>query len=100
MALVNQWTAVAASLAAALSLGLWLAVPRGAQGDADAPASEATAEPMVVAKSPVAAGRYIVQIAGCNDCHTAGYAMSDGHVPESQWLTGNPVGWRGPLGTT
>jgi hypothetical protein len=45
-------------------------------------------------------GRYLVRIAGCNDCHTAGYAESSGKVPEKQWLTGSDVGWRGPWGTT
>jgi mono/diheme cytochrome c family protein len=45
-------------------------------------------------------GRYLVRIAGCNDCHTPGYAESSGAIPEKQWLTGSPVGWRGPWGTT
>ena len=45
-------------------------------------------------------GRYVVQIGGCNDCHTAGYAPSGGKVPEAQWLTGDALGWRGPWGTT
>lgn len=45
-------------------------------------------------------GRYLVQIGGCNDCHTAGYAQAGGAIPESQWLTGDRVGWRGPWGTT
>lgn len=45
-------------------------------------------------------GRYIARIAGCNDCHTPGYAMSGGQVPEQAWLTGDAVGWRGPWGTT
>ena len=45
-------------------------------------------------------GRYLAKVAGCNDCHTAGYAMSGGKVPESQWLTGDKLGWRGPWGTT
>ena len=45
-------------------------------------------------------GRYLVKIAGCNDCHTPGYAHSGGKVPEKQWLTGDKVGWRGPWGTT
>jgi uncharacterized membrane protein len=26
-------------------------------------------------------GRYLVQITGCNDCHTAGYAAAEGAVP-------------------
>lgn len=45
-------------------------------------------------------GRYIVRIAGCNDCHTTGYAQTGGQVPESQWLMGDALGWRGPWGTT
>ncbi|HYC44961.1 MAG TPA: hypothetical protein VED01_05695 [Burkholderiales bacterium] len=45
-------------------------------------------------------GRYLVKVAGCNDCHTAGYAMSGGKVPESQWLMGDKLGWKGPWGTT
>ena len=48
----------------------------------------------------VARGRYLVQIAGCNDCHTPGYPESGGKVPEAQWLTGDALGWRGPWGTT
>ena len=45
-------------------------------------------------------GRYLVMIAGCNDCHTAGFAQAGGTTPESEWLTGDTVGWRGPWGTT
>jgi mono/diheme cytochrome c family protein len=45
-------------------------------------------------------GRYLAQVAGCNDCHTSGYLMSNGQIPESQWLMGDSFGWRGPWGTT
>jgi mono/diheme cytochrome c family protein len=45
-------------------------------------------------------GRYLVKIAGCNDCHTPGYAQAGGNVPEAQWLTGDALGWSGPWGTT
>jgi mono/diheme cytochrome c family protein len=45
-------------------------------------------------------GRYLVQVAGCNDCHTPGYAMAPEKVPESLWLTGDQLGWSGPWGTT
>ncbi len=45
-------------------------------------------------------GRYVALIAGCNDCHTPGYAINDGNVPEEKWLTGDNFGWRGPWGTT
>lgn len=45
-------------------------------------------------------GRYLLKISGCNDCHTPGYALSGGAVPEKEWLTGDSLGWRGPWGTT
>jgi mono/diheme cytochrome c family protein len=45
-------------------------------------------------------GRYIAKVAGCNDCHTPGYAMTGGTVPEKDWLVGDAVGWKGPWGTT
>lgn len=45
-------------------------------------------------------GRYVVATAGCNDCHTPGYPQSNGTIPQSDWLTGNPVGFQGPWGTT
>jgi len=48
----------------------------------------------------IARGRYLISIAGCNDCHTPNFAPSGGKVPESQWLTGDALGWRGPWGTT
>ncbi|MEW6692217.1 MAG: cytochrome C [Pseudomonadota bacterium] len=45
-------------------------------------------------------GRYLTRIAGCNDCHTAGYMASAGNVPEAQWLLGDSLGWQGDWGTT
>jgi mono/diheme cytochrome c family protein len=45
-------------------------------------------------------GRYLIKVAGCNDCHTAGYGPTGGKVPEEQWLTGDILGWNGPWGTT
>ncbi len=45
-------------------------------------------------------GRYLVQISGCNDCHTSGYLMAPDKVPESDWLKGDSLGWYGPWGTT
>jgi hypothetical protein len=51
-------------------------------------------------KMSVDEGRYLVKIAGCNDCHTRGWMTSAGRVPESDSLTGDVVGWSGPWGTT
>lgn len=45
-------------------------------------------------------GRYLVKIGVCNDCHTPGFPESAGTLAESEWFTGNPVGFRGPWGTT
>ena len=45
-------------------------------------------------------GRYLVTIGGCNDCHTPGYPQAGGNVPENEWLTGVPVGYQGPWGTS
>lgn len=48
----------------------------------------------------LARGKYIVQIGGCNDCHTAGFAAGGATTPEAQWLAGDSLGFRGPWGTT
>jgi len=48
----------------------------------------------------LARGKYLVEIGGCNDCHTAGYAASGGKVPEPKWLLGDKLGYSGPWGTT
>jgi mono/diheme cytochrome c family protein len=48
----------------------------------------------------VARGRYLVTVSGCNDCHTPGGMEKGPAVPEVQWLTGLPVGFQGPWGTT
>lgn len=45
-------------------------------------------------------GRYILQIGGCNDCHTPEYPEKDGKVDEKLWMTGSILGWHGPWGTT
>ena len=58
------------------------------------------AAPAVAQQSDIARGRYIALIGGCNDCHAAGFPQKGGEVPEAEWLLGNPVGFRGPWGTT
>lgn len=62
--------------------------------------TQATVQPHVTAATPVEAGRYLATVAGCNDCHTAGYAEAGSRIPEEDRLAGSPVGWRGPWGMT
>lgn len=45
-------------------------------------------------------GRYLVDITGCNDCHTPGYPESNGNIPEPDRLTGSDVGFSGPWGVS
>lgn len=91
MAGANRSTGgLAAALATALAIVLTVAaVPQAAAQAVKGPDMRS-----------VERGRYLVRIAGCNDCHTAGYVQSGGKVPEREWLMGDVVGWRGPWGTT
>lgn len=50
--------------------------------------------------SSIERGRYLSVIAGCNECHTAGFAPSGGKIPESEWLLGDTIGFKGPWGTS
>jgi mono/diheme cytochrome c family protein len=63
-------------------------------------ATLALGQPVLAEMSQLDRGRYLAMIAGCNDCHTAGYLLGEGKTPEDQWLTGDAFGWRGPWGTT
>lgn len=54
----------------------------------------------VVAATDIEAGRYLVQITGCNDCHTPRGAPGSPPVPEADSLRGTGVGFYGPWGTT
>lgn len=56
--------------------------------------------PFVKGQSPLAVGEYLVAIGGCNDCHTPGWNQNPGNVPVALRLTGSPVGWSGPWGTS
>ncbi|WP_202922358.1 c-type cytochrome [Pseudoxanthomonas koreensis] len=91
----------------AIAIALCLASPcllSACQPAATATVPVAAATPAAAAAPAVdlvARGEYLVRIAGCNDCHTAGYAERQGQVPKEQWLTGSaPLGYNGPWGTT
>lgn len=72
---------------------LWVVLAQSAMADHKLSSGEPNAP-------QIERGRYLIKITGCNDCHTAGYAATGGKIPESQWLLGNTLGWRGPWGTT
>jgi mono/diheme cytochrome c family protein len=88
------WThlAVPALTIAALALG----APQVAAQKKEEPKAK-SAKPMSKAAQR---GKYLVEIGSCNDCHTPGFAETEGKVPEKDWLTGDVLGWRGPWGTT
>lgn len=60
-----------------------------------APQVASAADPATIAR-----GKYLVTISGCNDCHTPGGMERGPAVPEKDWLTGLPIGYQGPWGTT
>jgi mono/diheme cytochrome c family protein len=74
--------------------------PLSTQSNEPLKAIDRAVAPHIEAESPEAAGRYLVLVGGCNDCHTPDWDTSNGRLPESAWLTGKSVGFRGPWGTT
>lgn len=58
------------------------------------------AKPQVSSASDIESGRYLTVVGGCNDCHTRNWNETFGGVPDSERLTGTPVGWQGPWGVT
>ena len=74
--------------------------PRETRRAAAAAAAGSPAADTLAAHVSAERGRYLVKVGGCNDCHTPGFMEKGFAVPESEWLTGVPVGWKGPWGTT
>jgi mono/diheme cytochrome c family protein len=85
----RSWLTLVAAMAVLAFIG-------GAGADAAGPKKSVAGVDM----KKVDRGRYLSVIAGCNDCHTPGYLLSEGKVAEALWLTGDSFGWRGPWGTT
>lgn len=92
--------------AAFIALAAFLSL-QACSGPASAnPAEAAAGTPVehVLAANDADAGRYLVKIGGCNDCHTPGYvegiAMTGQATPESDWLQGGDVGFSGPWGVS
>lgn len=87
------------SSAAALLVGLLLGVA-GTKVSLTKTGIAATPKEAEAVFDEIARGRYLVQVGGCNDCHTPGFMQAPGQIPEAEWLTGVSLGWRGPWGTT
>lgn len=65
------------------------------------PGSDAVGETAYIhAATDLEAGRYFIIVAGCNDCHTPDWLENGPDIPEEDWLTGLPIGFRGPWGTS
>lgn len=87
----------------ALATALIACQPRAPEATlAQVPAHASAAGPTAArdAQDLLERGEYLVRIAGCNDCHTAGYAERQGEVAQADWLMGSPLGYSGPWGTT
>ena len=83
-------------VAGGMMVTLAMAATSGAEEGTDTGAPA----PYVAAATAEEAGRYLVIVGGCNDCHTPGWGETNGGVPEEQWLAGSPVGFQGPWGTS
>lgn len=79
--------------------GMMVTLAMAASGPVEGAGAEARS-PRVAADTPEMAGRYLVIVGGCNDCHTPGWMETNGEIPESAWLTGAAVGFQGPWGTS
>lgn len=89
-----------AGVRAVAGVGLAALVAACTPKPAHAPEAKAVEAPHVAAASPIEAGRYLALVGGCNDCHSPGYNQGGGTMPEADRMTGNPVGMRGPWGTS
>jgi hypothetical protein len=82
-------------------VGGWMSASSGTM-QSSASGATLTASGSAVARSvsDSAAGRYLTTVGGCNDCHTVGWAESNGKTPPAEQLAGSNVGYRGPWGTS
>jgi hypothetical protein len=110
---VSRPVSLTLGAAVALAVGCTRAAPIGSgPGAAAAPQTSAAPDsaislnsvmldgPFVRAETPEAAGRYLTVVGGCGDCHTAAHPGNTGGKSPDIELAGNPVGYRGPWGTS
>jgi len=58
------------------------------------------APPSPAQQSQIEHGRRLVNIGGCNDCHTPGWTTHGGTAPRNRLLVGGGLAFQGPWGTT
>jgi cytochrome c1 len=90
----------AATLLTLLAAGGCMTTSGAAQGAPPPSATSASGAPFVQAPNDSVAGQYLVIVGGCHDCHTVGWAESNGRTPPAEQLAGSNVGYRGPWGTS
>jgi len=56
--------------------------------------------PKQIGARQIERGQYLVLVTGCHDCHTPNFLVNGGTSPDSEYLIGGKVGWRGSWGTT
>ena len=85
-----------------IGIGAFISIETGrAQLTQPAATAPTSTQPTVQASDPIEAGKYLIKIGGCHDCHTPGWMETGGEgVPDEKLLTGLHVGFRGPWGTT
>lgn len=50
-------------------------------------------------ETDIARGRYLIEIMGCNDCHTSDIVDGSTQISQEDWLIGGTRGFYGPWGT-
>ena len=60
----------------------------------------AQAAPSAKMQRSIEHGRKLVNIGGCNDCHTPGWSQNGGKAPKDMLLVGGGLAFQGPWGTT
>ena len=87
-------------LAAALLGAVAVALPATVHAQDTSKAKPPARTEHVEGANDLAAGEYLTIVGGCNDCHTQGWAESNGKTPPADRFTGSNVGFRGPWGTS
>lgn len=91
----RPWVLSSTLVAFALVLGL-ASCAKTAQNRSSTDSTSTTVT--MTPEQKIARGRYLTEIAGCNDCHTPGALY--GAPDMTRQLSGSELGWTGPWGTS